>query len=440
MAVRSISPELKERNMPYPNEHAARLKDPGKYKRFTRTNDKFGSGVHAIWGWLDKDGKETSELQAIRFDVKKFTVKAAKAWLKGHDYKPILFEPATKAGANSFILPFKSDGATFLCAGDDEKVPSKLFRKEVIKVGHWIKDADDIEFNVTPEILHHWEETFGLFLANGIKVPIPTSHFGTENKGYVRGLVIEGDSLFSVVEIFGEDADVIAATNDVSIFSPPEWVDGAGNIYNYPILHIALTPYPVIPGLKGFEAIAASILTYKEIKKMDWKKVQEALGIAEELNEDNAEELILSMAKANDEAAKELKELQKKVTKLESEKQALVLSQDGKKPEPYVIKLAAESVTGKFDGLVQSQKISPVVRDKLVSVFIGDDLGALTLSLSQGNTSICDGVVEALKENDVVKLGEQTKAQSLTLEDPTKSGSKESPVVADARARAEAAK
>jgi len=79
--------------MPYKNEHSARIKDPGKYKTFRRENDKFGKGIDVIWGITDK-GK--AEVQAIRFDAKKFTAKQAKDWLKKHDYKSIKFEPASQ--------------------------------------------------------------------------------------------------------------------------------------------------------------------------------------------------------------------------------------------------------------------------------------------------------------------------------------------------------
>jgi len=79
--------------MPYKGEHAARLKDPRRYETFRRENDKFGAGVHAIWG-ITEDGK--AELQAIRFDAKKFSVAEAKKWLEEHDHKPILFEPAKR--------------------------------------------------------------------------------------------------------------------------------------------------------------------------------------------------------------------------------------------------------------------------------------------------------------------------------------------------------
>lgn len=77
--------------MPYANEHAARLVDPDRFDDFRRGNDKFGPGVHAIFGL--KGGKST--LQAIRFDAAKFTPAQAKAWLKGHDYSPMEFAEAT---------------------------------------------------------------------------------------------------------------------------------------------------------------------------------------------------------------------------------------------------------------------------------------------------------------------------------------------------------
>lgn len=81
---------------PYPGEHAARLKSPDKYDEFRRKNNEFGNGIDAIYGIYTEEGKRKSELQAIRFDAKIFTVSQAKAWLKEHDYKPIEFEQATR--------------------------------------------------------------------------------------------------------------------------------------------------------------------------------------------------------------------------------------------------------------------------------------------------------------------------------------------------------
>ena len=86
----SYDPEFQK---PYPNEHAQRLNSPDKYERIRRQNDKFGSGIHAIFG-VTEDGK--TELQAIRFSADKFSPEEAREWLEEHDYSTGGFEPAKK--------------------------------------------------------------------------------------------------------------------------------------------------------------------------------------------------------------------------------------------------------------------------------------------------------------------------------------------------------
>jgi len=91
--------ELQERSAmemerPYPNEHAARLKDPGQYDSLRRVNDEGGTGVDFIYGI--KEGE--SELQAIRFRSSVFTAAEARAWLADHDFDAIEFEEATGDG------------------------------------------------------------------------------------------------------------------------------------------------------------------------------------------------------------------------------------------------------------------------------------------------------------------------------------------------------
>jgi len=85
--------------MPYPNEHAARQKDPSGYDRFARSHPKgWPAGVDAIYGI--KNGK--SEIQAVRFDKSKWTVDAAKKWLKENGFKTSGFEPAAKKVTKNF--------------------------------------------------------------------------------------------------------------------------------------------------------------------------------------------------------------------------------------------------------------------------------------------------------------------------------------------------
>jgi hypothetical protein len=87
--------------VPFPNEHSARVNDPGKYDKIRRENDKFGSGIHVIWGVA---GEGKAEVQAIRFSKDKFTAEEAKAWLKDHEHSYKSFEAAsTKDGADRVI-------------------------------------------------------------------------------------------------------------------------------------------------------------------------------------------------------------------------------------------------------------------------------------------------------------------------------------------------
>ncbi len=95
--------------MPYPNEHAARLIAPDRFDAdsFRRENDKFGDGIHAVFGKLK--GEDAMTLQAIRFDADKFTVEEARQWLKDHEYEPFDFEEAADEAEKglSYFVPLQ---------------------------------------------------------------------------------------------------------------------------------------------------------------------------------------------------------------------------------------------------------------------------------------------------------------------------------------------
>jgi HK97 family phage major capsid protein len=95
---RRAMPQNEER--PYPNEHAARLIDPGEFDRFRRDNGAGGEGVDFIYGI--KDG-EPVRLQAIRFNAERFTPAQARQWLEDHDHTAILFEEARELTAEMTV-------------------------------------------------------------------------------------------------------------------------------------------------------------------------------------------------------------------------------------------------------------------------------------------------------------------------------------------------
>ena len=85
--------------MPYPTEHAARIKAPGQFTRFVRKN--LSKGIDAIIGFKQGGG---SEIQAYRFKKDVFTAQEAKAWLNARNIKYIVFEAA------SAVQAFLEDG------------------------------------------------------------------------------------------------------------------------------------------------------------------------------------------------------------------------------------------------------------------------------------------------------------------------------------------
>ena len=79
--------------MPYPSEHAARVRDPGDFQQDSFRRKNIASGIDVILGKLK--GESTMTVQTYRFDRKQFTAAQARQWLKDHDIKYISFEPAT---------------------------------------------------------------------------------------------------------------------------------------------------------------------------------------------------------------------------------------------------------------------------------------------------------------------------------------------------------
>jgi phage I-like protein len=315
------------------------------------------------------------------------------------------------------------------------------YRKEVIKKGKFVKATDGVKFEISDFVLSNWVTQFSKMKKNGVKIPVPLGHneSAEANRGWVEELFVDGDALVMICELYDKDVDDLVKRNDVSVFSPPEWTDGKGHKYVRPIRHIALTPVPVIPGLDEFRPLAASFGD-DEMKKTDLKKLGADIGITDELTEENAAKLILSHCeklKSGVDAA------ERKADSIDKQFKALKAEVDKKGDKPQIdstlLSLAHDNRSMKLDALVSAAKVTPAVRDKLFAIFVGDDNGALRLSLESKTSDIFDAVINALAVNDPVKLGEQTAAQKLELDDPNRGGDSDV-LVKDAEARAEAVK
>jgi hypothetical protein len=289
------------------------------------------------------------------------------------------------------------------------------YRKEIIYVGDFTKQQDNLKFSVNQDVLEHWHNTTSAMLANGVEIPIPAKH--TEDSDAKRGTLVGTEiaknakglpALFGFIKFVDDAAAKSGKNNDVSLYSPSEFVDGKGNKYYRPIRHVALTDYPVIPGLGKFEAIAASLAAPSQpppiVKKgdsemsIDVKKLGAKLGIPMDTADDKLE-LALSTA---------IDALIAKAAK----------AHGGEKPPIAAgfLSLAATNRKSALKSLVEKSKISPAVCKTLEDAFVTNDHLALSLSLdSAGALQYSDGFdawVTALSGNEVVPLKkEQTGPQ-----------------------------
>jgi hypothetical protein len=78
---------------PYPNEHAARIRNPGDFQPGSFRSKPIRTGIRIIIGRLK--GKRTTTIQSYRFHIKHFTAAQAKKWLRDHNINYISFEAAS---------------------------------------------------------------------------------------------------------------------------------------------------------------------------------------------------------------------------------------------------------------------------------------------------------------------------------------------------------
>ena len=166
-------------------------------------------------------------------------------------------------------------------------VPVYRFRKELIHCGKFDL-SDGTTLNVDRRQLQQWSATFSNMRSSGVAVPVPVAHDrvdGDGNRGFIVDMFPEGEKLIGIVELKGEDAPRIAASNDVSLAAEPEFTDSRGNHYVYPIRHVALTPYPKIQGMGKFQAISAGATPRKAVSAVRLSQDQRSipLGVQDDM-------------------------------------------------------------------------------------------------------------------------------------------------------------
>ena len=368
--------------------------------------------------------------------------------------------------------------------GELVDLDKQVYRKEVVYPGHFMKmDSDDtVEYDLTVDdsLLDHWANQFKKMKQAGIEVPLPIEHTTDPEKR--RGTVVdlkkeyspdrEANALFAYIKFRDpETAAALAKTSQVSLYSPPDFIDGKGVKYKRPIRHIAITDYPVIPDLRGWETVTASlVLSENGVQSMavtlkdaldrlgvsypDGADDETMLGVLEEAwNASDEDEFLEEEGLSDEELLEEEGLSDEELLEEEGLSDDELLEEEGLSDEELLEKeeiaashgrrrtrgkrrgIAASSVvsalssarTSRLEGLVQSGKMTPAQRVKIEKQFATKR--AVAHAMSHG--SLRDGFDTVVASFDMMTSrfrGERTPAQH--------GDSGKSPLIVDAEKRA----
>lgn len=389
----------------------------------------------------------------------------------------------------------------------DDTAPGKPYLKDLIFSGEFKHPVQGFTLKMDAKRMDGLVDNFYKMKANGIRVPIFTTHKGDQmlsdvyarggaalpkiasliTLGYVGDMARGGTPLGATIENrrTGDDKkldpDRLYATCDfsdaecegiakrvkqVSIQINPKFKDGKGNEYGEAIEHIAVTPEPVVPDQKDFEALKFSLsceltegggVEYivqlanegksgKEIqmasdkkegedKDLDHKAIlSKAFSMCKEaltahlgaehddvkgLKPDNAVPTMVKHFSA-------LKDAHEKLNGAFTAEKKLAASREIPAP---VLSMVAKAGKTELDGLASAGCITAKVRDGLVNLLVGpaNARNVYALSCEEGSEdNLVSKVVAILKDNSPVELGEKTKSQALSREIPNEDGKKPS--------------
>lgn len=310
------------------------------------------------------------------------------------------------------------------------------YEKEVIYVDTFEKNDPQTgellqRFTVSEADIDNWIKQDVAQREAGLDIHMPVGHVDDPEKtaGTVLSLSKRLDhkgrmGLFAKFKF--KTADLAASLKDtkVSIFSPVAYHHN-GRMFSRPIRHIAFTNDPAIPDL-GPTVIAASAASSipKGKPKMKISELALQLGIkhGEDLTDDGIGKAIVSHVNG-------LTEQITKLSKPAEEKKEEVAASVDSALKDQIASLTKTNRKMRIDSLLLSTKIDAAQAKELVDKFCGDNL-----SLSTESNAAFEAVIALCEKNRPLQLsGERSGSQGGTK-------SEESPIVRQARERAQANK
>lgn len=146
------------------------------------------------------------------------------------------------------------------------------------------------------------------------------------------------------------------------------------------------------------------------------QKVRELLGASDDLTEENVLSRITEKIQS---LTSKAEELQKENIDLKAKSESN--SSTASKIDKNLAEQMGTTAEQQLSLLVDAGKITPAVKNKLTEALIGKTGSRNIMALSIGDNnapSLLSKVIDALKENDIVQLGERTGVQVLSRSVP----------------------
>jgi len=353
-----------------------------------------------------------------------------------------LLLPVTKT---KFARATRSDKRTVRC---DINTKGGTYLKELVKEGTFV-DGQGRTQTFTRADLRTWTFETNRYIDNGNLPAMPIEH--TKDPEQNRGSVLrvklaknrKGEwAIFGICKFRDAEAEKMATSVDCSVFVEPNYVDGKGNKYKAVITHLALTNYPVVSGLEGFDYIQLSLSKGKpKMASEALLALAKSMKIRTMANDDDATlskritkrhaQMSAKLAafkkpgaddeETDDEETDDKKPFAKKKPVASGKKKVAA----SRTPAPATVPgamlgLLRDNRKLKLSKLVDDGKISPAQEKKLVKQYCDD--ASLTIACSKtGADTDFDSMISILEENTVALSleGSKTGAQAIRLSQET---------------------
>ncbi len=340
------------------------------------------------------------------------------------------------------------------------------YRKDCLRIGRFIaREAASgrrVELDVSGDRLNRWIAAFNTMRSQGIEVDLTVDH-GTDARSR-RGRILslfrassdgsrliadpDGEVLAFDAEVADEETALLARRcPHVSVEIEPDFIDGRGRHYGEAITAISIVRQPVVAGQWPFERIAAGRVRSAECLLLHghdemtqrWPRprparTQSLHGASGMFNEQQMQRLCRLLEVGESEAGDSIGEIicerielalhdrDKARNALHAAKQQIGTGGEGEGLDPELIEEAVENCREKLDRLIEQGRLSPAAGEKLAAALLGEAGSRPAICLSRRAASnaglgqpLAKAVLEALAENEPVRLGEQTGAQGVAL-------------------------